>query len=725
MASSFKARSMREVLLRAATLPAVPIIVALVGVVVFAANLLWSEVTKDQRNAAIQLARQGSLYFSETQTALNALAKGIEGMDADRMDTVLDHFIAAYPRFNSLLILDGSGRAIAGAGEGNWVVGLDYSSSETYRVVTRDRSMYLSDPLISLATGEMVVNVAGPLAFEDGSAGVLTGELNLNILGVILESLHSDIHPETDFIVDGQGRLVVHHNQQWVQEQRNMADLAPVRRALKEGTVSDFYSDPQTGLWMEASAVQMSNGWVVVLTTPVLVEVRPILLLLLTFLLAVLVGFALLIPVRTHFTTQITEPVAALVRQAELLASSAGVNGGDQPLSAQGKGEFSELISLARGYNFLTAAVKDKVAALTDANRQLGAEIVERQRVERDLRESHRRLQSVIDQAHDGMAIVSEQGAMIAWNAAMEKICGVSAQSALGKSMVDLQVCFAPQDDDRDMPQEAWDAVSRQALNTGEADFLNKMIERRLVHPDGAVIITQWFYTSVPTQTGWLLVATVQDITQMRLDAERLRSTVAEKEVLLREIHHRVKNNMQVMIGLLDLQASAIDDTRVQGLFVESQNRIRSMAMVHEELYRTESYSKIDFSRYVSKLAWDVAAGMSLRPNVELVLDLEPVDFRIETAVPSGLIVNELLTNAFKHAFPDSHGGMVTVHLSRDHEHALLCVEDNGVGLQTGVDWQASRTLGLELVRILSRQLGAELTVRGEGGTCFSLRFIP
>ena len=211
----------------------------------------------------------------------------------------------------------------------------------------------------------------------------------------------------------------------------------------------------------------------------------------------------------------------------------------------------------------------------------------------------------------------------------------------------------------------------------------------------------------------------------MRMDAERLRSIVAEKEVLLREIHHRVKNNMQVMIGLLDLQASAIDDTRVQGLFVESQNRIRSMAMVHEELYRTESYTKIDFSRYVSKLAWDVAAGMSLRPNVELVLDLEPVDFRIETAVPSGLIVNELLTNAFKHAFPDSRGGKVTVHLRNDQEHALLCVEDTGVGFKTGVDWQASRTMGLELVRILSRQLGAELSVRGEGGTCFSLRFIP
>ena len=106
---------------------------------------------------------------------------------------------------------------------------------------------------------------------------------------------------------------------------------------------------------------------------------------------------------------------------------------------------------------------------------------------------------------------------------------------------------------------------------------------------------------------------------------------------------------------------------------------------------------------------------MSLRPNVELVLDLEPVDFRIETAVPSGLIVNELLTNAFKHAFPDSRGGKVTVHLRNDQEHALLCVEDTGVGFKTGVDWQASRTMGLELVRILSRQLGAELSVRGGG----------
>jgi two-component sensor histidine kinase len=196
----------------------------------------------------------------------------------------------------------------------------------------------------------------------------------------------------------------------------------------------------------------------------------------------------------------------------------------------------------------------------------------------------------------------------------------------------------------------------------------------------------------------------------------------------LQEIHHRVKNNLQVICSLLDLEAETIQDPEARWAFQESQDRVRSMALVHESLYRSEDLARIDMSVYVEQeLHYLFAAYGGLGMPVRTQIQVEEVSLGIDTAIPCGLIVNELVTNALKHAFPSpqeigSAEGEIHISLHAQEEGYMLEVSDNGVGLP---ERQQETSLGLHLVRLLTRQLGGTLDVcSGEPrGTTYRLRF--
>ena len=180
-----------------------------------------------------------------------------------------------------------------------------------------------------------------------------------------------------------------------------------------------------------------------------------------------------------------------------------------------------------------------------------------------------------------------------------------------------------------------------------------------------------------------------------------------EKEVLLKEIHHRVKNNLQVISSLVDLQADALDDPALREVFADMRDRVRSMALVHEKLYQSESLARVEFADYAAACSITSRGPMaSSRPPSRLKLDLQPVSLSVETAVPCGLILNELVTNAFKHAFRGRAEGEVTAALRTGPDgRVCLRVSDDGVGLPAGLDWRQSRSLGLRLVQMLAGQL--------------------
>lgn len=212
-------------------------------------------------------------------------------------------------------------------------------------------------------------------------------------------------------------------------------------------------------------------------------------------------------------------------------------------------------------------------------------------------------------------------------------------------------------------------------------------------------------------------------IARLRME-ETLRASLAEKELLLKEIHHRVKNNMQVISSLLRLQSEEIDDPRYHALFDECQHRVRSMALIHERLYRSPTLATLDFSSYLHELT-----GMLVRSygqeGVQWHIEAEEaVALDLDTAIPLGLMLNELVSNALKHAFPDGRAGRLTVRLRAHGQDMLrLTVQDDGVGFPEGLDWDTSRSLGLRIVRLLTRQMRGAIEVHCDRGTAISIVF--
>jgi PAS domain S-box-containing protein len=204
-----------------------------------------------------------------------------------------------------------------------------------------------------------------------------------------------------------------------------------------------------------------------------------------------------------------------------------------------------------------------------------------------------------------------------------------------------------------------------------------------------------------------------------------LAASLREKEVLLREVHHRVKNNMQVISSLLNLQSRRVQDPGVQEMFRESQRRIRSMALIHERLYQSSDLSRIEFSQYLRNLASHLFHSYQVSSSrVRLRLDTEEVFININTAIPCGLIVNELISNALKHAFPDGRTGEVAVELHRAPGDAyVISVSDDGVGYPRGLDFRNTETLGMQIVNTLVGQIDGTVDYSGDRGTAFAIRF--
>jgi PAS domain S-box-containing protein len=215
------------------------------------------------------------------------------------------------------------------------------------------------------------------------------------------------------------------------------------------------------------------------------------------------------------------------------------------------------------------------------------------------------------------------------------------------------------------------------------------------------------------------------ELEERRRAEEALRNLLDEKNALIKEIHHRVKNNMQVMISLLNLQSAQIADPKIRALFQESENRIRSMALVHEQLYRSSSLSQIDFGAYLESLTRDLHATFDLHGSVRLNLKLESLTLPIETAVPCGLIVNEMVTNAFKHAFPGKQGGNIAVHLYQQAGEIVISVSDDGVGIPPEIDVARLNSLGMKLIYLLANQVNGRIELNHIQGTKFRLYFKP
>jgi two-component system, sensor histidine kinase PdtaS len=203
---------------------------------------------------------------------------------------------------------------------------------------------------------------------------------------------------------------------------------------------------------------------------------------------------------------------------------------------------------------------------------------------------------------------------------------------------------------------------------------------------------------------------------------EKLRASLAEKELLLKEVHHRVKNNLEIISSLVTLQADSIIDSRVRALLEDTSNRVRAIADIHHLLYRSEDFANIDVRSFAEALARQLLSTLEQDPRIQIVVE-GALQVDIQRAVPVSLILNELITNALKHAFPNHRRGSIHVSVNSDLHESWLCVADDGIGLSPHFNPAKSPSLGLQLVKVLTEQLGGALEIQSPQGSRFRIRF--
>ncbi|MBE9011762.1 PAS domain S-box protein [Pseudanabaenaceae cyanobacterium LEGE 13415] len=261
-------------------------------------------------------------------------------------------------------------------------------------------------------------------------------------------------------------------------------------------------------------------------------------------------------------------------------------------------------------------------------------------------------------------------------------------------------------------------------LEVGEATC-----EYRFLHQDGSY---RWLRDSMKLLNDQSIevIGSVVDISDRKWAEDQIRASLEEKEVMLKEIHHRVKNNLQVVSSLLKLQAGYIQDKRIIEVFKESQNRVSAMALIHEKLYQSEDLAKTHFSEYIHSLTTALFRSYSANSRaIQLNLNVQDVRLSIDTAIPCGLIINELVSNSLKYAFPSGETGSINIELHAQEEplsdliRYSLIVGDNGQGFPPDLDFRNTKSLGLQLVCTLIRQLRGEINLSDESGVCFTITF--
>ena len=273
--------------------------------------------------------------------------------------------------------------------------------------------------------------------------------------------------------------------------------------------------------------------------------------------------------------------------------------------------------------------------------------------------------------------------------------------------------------------------VAVEAMRDGAADYLIKDRVARLASAVKSAL-RQNELRAERTQVQEMLQVKVEMLDSANREREaliaNLKSALSEKTVLLKEVHHRVKNNLAVIVGLLEMQATALDDEHARIAFEESQQRVLSMALIHEYLYATEHLDRVNFGKYVRELANKLLATYSIKADlISIRIDAQNIDLPVDRAIPCGLILNELISNALKYAFPEDRRGEISIYFGAlDSGQLSLACRDDGIGIPESFDWQNPHSLGLRIVSILTNQIDGELMLdRNHGSTGFELRFLP
>jgi PAS domain S-box-containing protein len=343
------------------------------------------------------------------------------------------------------------------------------------------------------------------------------------------------------------------------------------------------------------------------------------------------------------------------------------------------------------------------------------AMVIHRKKTEEEVQEKERFLSSMFESIQDGISILAEDYTIIRVNKTMENWYSHSLP-LVGKK------CYEAYH----LRDRACDICpTRRTIETAETAY--EVVPKIGNGGTQSGWTDLYSFPLIDKNSGQMkgVIEYVRDITERKKAEDQLQSSLREKDVLLREVHHRVKNNMQVISSLLNLQSRHVQDPQVLEMFKESQRRIRSMALIHERLYQSSDFSHIEFSKYLRNLATHLFHSYQVDASrVKLKIEAEEIHLNINTAIPCGLIVNELISNALKHGFPENRSGELSIDLRRDPGDGYrLCVRDDGVGFPEGLDFRRTETLGMQVVNTLVSQIDATIELARDKGTEFTVHF--
>ena len=349
------------------------------------------------------------------------------------------------------------------------------------------------------------------------------------------------------------------------------------------------------------------------------------------------------------------------------------------------------------------------------STRGIFRDVTKSRKIERDIRESEEKYRNLIETMNEGLLQVDNNDKIVFVNRRFCEMIGSTQDELIGNYAYKQ---FLSHYGKTGKEIKKIIALRKKGISSQyETQISTKSGELKWFIIDGSPI-----YDTNGKVIGSIGVHT--DITERKKAEEQLQKSLQEKEILLKEIHHRVKNNLQIISSMLSLQTASIRDKKAIKILKDSQNRVKSMAQIYESLYRAKNLAHINFSEYIFDLSKELIHSYLIYDKlVELKHDIKKVFLSLDLAISCGLIVNELVSNSLKYAFPVNKKGILHIGLEKKNELIKLTIGDNGIGLPDGLDFRNSKTLGLQLVILLVKQINGVIDVNLNGGTKYTITF--
>jgi PAS domain S-box-containing protein len=343
----------------------------------------------------------------------------------------------------------------------------------------------------------------------------------------------------------------------------------------------------------------------------------------------------------------------------------------------------------------------------------ISAAITKQRKLEETYRESEERYRMLAETAPDAIITINEESKILFCNPSTKKIFGYSPDELIGKDLTTL------------MPDHLKN-VHKKELNryikTGKPNIPWSSVELFGLHKNGNDIPLEISFSKYHKNDSLIFTGIIRDVTDRKNAQIQMENSLNEKEVLLREVHHRVKNNLQIVSSLLSLQSEHLSENNFREFFIKSQNRVKSIAIVHEMLYKSENISKINFKNYIDKLSGYITESYYAE-NIKINVLAENIYFDTDVTINLGLIVNEIIANSVKHAFNGIKEGKIIIELNKNNSIYSLSVRDNGKGLPDSFDLNETRTLGMHLISSLVTQIDGNMEIKNNIGTEYLITF--